>query len=231
MANAKLKQAVHAALVPIIGADLQQAAVLIASRKAAAKKPSGAKTGKGKVIVQDGVDFEALGVEIADLFLGSQDDYKAELKALQMQERVTRGMIWLAAAEKVSTPEQAKTLVDSFKAHCEAKGHKRAGPDASDFKAFIMAHMVSRDEVIGVLAESDDYHAAMKEIRAIRDTGKAERHGNTNRKQRAPNDRTMSKVMHYIGGMTVAQLTMIYKAGKSRAAVLRKSGEMFEAFK
>lgn len=223
-AKRKMVQSVQDAVkAPVIGLDLTKAQGAIATKRKAM-----GRNAKGKVIVQDGVDFEALGVQTAELFLGVEEDVKAARNELEREARITRGTVWLAAAQSASTPEQIATMVGSFKAHCESKGHKRAASDASDFKCFCLAYLKSQDEVIGVLAESPNYHEAMRELRMIKNDGIVKARGAGGSAKLS--DKSFDKVIAQVARMTPAQLTRLMAAGKARAKVLRKKGEVFEAF-
>lgn len=222
---AKLKQAVAKAVEkkqPIIGLDLNAAQATIAARRVKAKSKA------GRVIVKDGVDFEELGIQTADLFLDCEKDVADARRELEQQARVTRGTVWLAAASSCSDSDQIKTMVESFKARCEERGHKRAASDASDFKCFCLAYLKSKDEVIGVLADSPNYHDAMKELRSIKNDGVVKARGAGG--SATLSDKSFSKVIEQVARMNPEQLTKLHKAGVSRANVLRKKGEVFEAF-
>lgn len=211
--------------VPIIGEQLAQADALIA----AARMKKGT-TKKGKVIVSGGIDFAALGQEAAEVFLGNEDDIKAARKELEQFARVSRGTIWLSYAMQATEPESIATMVSAFKEACEARGHKRAASDASDFKSFCLAYHKSADEVIGALAESDNYHESMKAIRAIKNDGKVDGRSKGNARKATLSDKSFRKVIEMVSRMNAKQLTGLHKAGVSRAVVLRKAGEVFEAF-
>lgn len=190
------------------------------------------RSSKGKVIVHNGINFEELGKEAAELFLANEQEIAAARGELEQQARVSRGELWLAYAMQVSTDAEAQIMTQAFKAACVAKGHKRAASDASDFKTFCLAYLKSPTEVIGAMAESKGYHEAMAALRDIKNDGQTKSRKNQREGRNVkPNDKSMKKVIHYIGNMDVKQLTAVWKAGLSRAKALRKAGEVFEAFK
>lgn len=213
------------AVTPIIGERLNQAEAAIA----AARMKKGT-TKKGRIIVKDGVDFDALGREAAEMFLGNEAEIATARKELEQIARVSRGTLWLSYAMQTDGPESITTMVSAFKEACEARGHKRAASDASDFKAFCLAYHKSADEVLGVLAESENYHSAMKELRAIKNEGKVDGRSKGNARKATLSDKSFRKVIEMVSRMNAKQLTALHKAGASRAAVLRKGGEVFEAF-
>lgn len=181
------------------------------------------------VKVQDGIDFEKLGGEAADATLELNQEVKAERDALNTYANLSRGELWLYFAQQVSTEEQASILAKSFKAQMEARGHKRAASDASDFKTFVIATLKSPDEVLGAMASSPDYHQVMKELRQIKNDGQTKARGN-NGTPRSLSDAGFAKVQASVARMTAKQLTQLFKAGQARAKVLRKAGDFIEAF-
>ena len=181
------------------------------------------------VKVQDGIDFEKMGSDAADATLELNAEVKAERDNLNTLANLSRGELWLYFAQQVSNEEQASTLAKSFKAQMEARGHKRAASDASDFKTFVLATLKSPDEVLGVMASSPDYHQVMKDLRQIKNDGQTKARGN-NGTPRSLSDAGFAKVQASVARMTPKQLTALYKAGQSRAKVLRKAGKIFEAF-
>lgn len=223
-------QEVIPANVPLIGLDLARQA--LAKPENIATKRSAPRSKKGRVIAVGNRDFNAIGTETADLFLLCKADAKAARDEVNQTERVTIGMVWLAAAMQADDAEQAQVIAEAFKVECERKGHKRAKVDASEFKAFMMAYQKNGAAVIGALQDAPDYRSAMQNIRAIRDAGKPEsekRKGGSGK--RKPSDRTMETVIEAIGRMDVVQLSKVWKAGLSRAKALRSQGEKFEMFK
>lgn len=218
----------------VLGVDLNQAARFQAAHRAQASidalKGNGTfkRSTKPRVMV-DGIDFAALGIETAEVFLLSSQDEAQALEEVRQQGRLTRAAIWLAAAERVSTEEQAKTLVEGFGEYLKAKGHARYKSDKTDFKAFVLAYLVDPKGLIQAFADLS-YGEAMKEVRIIRDQNKPERKITANKGPRKPTEKAMQKMLSWLAGMDTKQLTRVYKAGITRAAVLRKKGEMFEAF-
>jgi len=203
------------------------------------------RSGKARVLVQDGKDFTKMGKEAATTFLSSEEEIKAAIAELNQQARVTRGTLWLAYAMEVSTEEQAETMCEAFGAELKARKYARATADAADFRAFVKAYLVSSGEVVGALAECKNQVEAFKAIRCIRDNKpfkvdddgnvtyakRTSGAGNIQRKVRTLGQKSFDKVIQQVARMNAKQLTRLFAAGKSRAAVLRKKGEVFEAFK
>lgn len=193
------------------------------------------KSGKTRIIQAGEVDFGALGADVADMVMGIESEAQQAIKEIRKQWRVSKGTAWLAAAMELpnaSDPNAAlTTLVDAFGLRMEAKGHKRAKVDKAEFRLFCLAYLVSPTEVIGVLDEHETDVEAMKELRSIRDTGKKRSTKDKKASMRKPTDKRMSDIIAAIGAMDAKQLTMMYKAGKARAAALRKKGELIEAFR
>lgn len=232
----KQVKAVEGEVIPanaIVGYDLRNAADQAEQAVMARQKFS--RSGKTRIIQGGEVDFGALGADVADMVMGIESEAQQAIKEIRKQWRVSKGTAWLAAAmelPKASDPQEAlTTLVDAFGLRMEAKGHKRAKVDKSEFRLFCLAYLVSPTEVFGVLEDHETDAEAMKELRAIRDTGKRPSDKAKTKSKRKPTDKQMSAIIAAVGGMDVKQLTMLYKAGKSRAAVLRKKGELFEAFR
>lgn len=222
---ATLKRAVQLAVNNVEPAKPATLGVDLADAGQAAIAAHRARNGSrmSKVIVRNGVNFEELGKEIADIFLGNESDIKAARDALNQQARVSRAIIWLGAAEQVSNEDEAKTLCASFKESLEARGHKRAAADASDFKTFIIAYMKSPDEVVGAVADSPDYHAAMKELRAIKNDGERKASNNSNNGPRKPGAKTMEKIVEAISRMDAEQCEKLYAALRKRTTALDKA--------
>lgn len=226
--SVKAVQEVIPANVPMVGLDLARAAL---AKTTTATKRSAPRSKKGRIIAVGNRDFRAIGKETADLFLGCKADAKAARDEVNTTERVTIGMVWLAAAMSCDDGEQAQVIAEAFKEECERKGHKRAAADASEFKAFMMAYQVNGKAVIGAMKVAPDYRSAMQNIRAIRDSNKPEaKKRKTGSGKRKPSDRTMDTVIEAIGRMDTAQLNKVWKAGLSRAKALRSAGQRFEMF-
>ena len=190
------------------------------------------KSGKVRVIVEGGKDFEMMGAEMAAQWLETDAEIKAAMADLHMQANATRGLIWLGVAMQIGETdkpaENAETVRKAFAEAMKAKGHKRAGPDASDFKTFVLAYLKAPAEVIGALADTPNYHDAMKELRQIKNDGATKSRGSGSRK---PTDKQMQALRKMIGNCDLKQLEQVYKCGVSRAKALRVAGEVFGFFK
>lgn len=231
--KAKATQVIQATeLVPVIGTDLTKAASLV--KVAKSKASSSKRSTKGRVIVQNGVDFSALGKESAGMILGIDAEYKAALRELKLNAQQSRIVVYIMVAEQISTPEQILTVCEAYGSALEAGGMAGYKTRKSELKVFLSAWLVDNKKTLAI-CDAENEADALSMLRELRDSVKPKQgKGNKtkeNGRNRKPNDASMTKVMKYIGNMDVEQLTMVYKAGMSRAKVLRAAGEKFEAFK